>query len=63
MSKVYDGLRGDAFVKAQEVGLDRLWQSGDEDNGIPAGVDLPVKAMKTSVFPLTTREAKERVRQ
>ena len=63
MSKVIDGLRGDAFVIAQKVGLDRLWQSGDEENDIPGGVDLLVKAMKTSVFPLTTHEAKELFRQ
>ena len=25
MSKVVDGLRGDAFIIAKEVGLDRLW--------------------------------------
>ncbi len=28
VSKVVDGLRGDAFVVAQEVGLDRLWRQG-----------------------------------
>ena len=28
MSKVIDGLRGDAFSIAQEVGLENLWQCG-----------------------------------
>jgi len=58
MSKIIDGLRGDAFVIAQEVGLEDRWQSGDADNGIPVVVDILVKAAATSVFPLTTHEAK-----
>ena len=65
MSKVVDGLRGDAFVIAQQVGLENLWQSGSppededgKDNGptsaSPAGVDLLVDAMKKAVFALTS---------
>ena len=35
VSKVVDGLRGDAFIVAQEVGLEHLWNPGaiDPDSG------------------------------
>jgi hypothetical protein len=71
MSKVIDGLRGDAFIIAKEVGLDNLWYTGyyeagtDADgNDYPegtgkAGVDVLIGAIRVSVFPLTTYEAKE----
>ena len=36
MSKVWDGLRGDAFVAAQEVGFDNLCEIAD---GRPRGND------------------------
>ena len=36
MSKVCDGLRGVAFVAAQEVGFDNLFEIVD---GIPRGID------------------------
>ena len=75
-SKIIDGLRGDAFVVAQEVGLDTLWQSGseavvaddeDDDFGpmipLQSGIDKLIDAMKKMVFPLTTHEAKELFRQ
>ena len=29
MSRVVDGLRGDAFVTAKKIGFDKLWQVGD----------------------------------
>ena len=61
MSKVVDGLRGDAFIIAKEVGLDKLWEVGDAF--VDAGVDTLIKAIKESVFPLTTYEAKELFRQ
>jgi hypothetical protein len=61
MSKVVDGLRGDAFVVAKELGLDKIWHPGDVDE--PAGVDVLVKAIKLHVFPQTTYEAKELFRQ
>ena len=37
MSRVVDGLRGEAFITAKEIGTDRLWQPGsaegdDEDD-------------------------------
>ena len=31
MSRVVDGLIDDAFVVAKEVGLDKLWEIGDEE--------------------------------
>ena len=42
MSKVVDGLRGEAFVVAKELGLERIWQPGDEFTD--AGLDVLVKA-------------------
>ena len=30
MSRIIDGLRGEAFIAAKEVGLDRLWHPGGE---------------------------------
>ena len=78
--KVVDGLRGDAFVVAQEVGLEQLWTKETEAAEESAagegeevasefivrstgGIDLLIHAMKRSVFPLTTHEAKELLRQ
>ena len=66
MSRVVDGLRGEAFTIAKEVGLDRLWQPGsfeDADEMIKPGVDILIDAIRSSVFPLTTYEAKELFRQ
>ena len=67
-SKVVDGLRGDAFVVAQEVGFENLWSpqevaidSGDDT--AKAGIEKLIEAMKASVFPLTNHEAKEMFRQ
>ena len=56
VNKVVEGLRGDAFIVAQEVGLDTLWQEVTMDR--PSGMELLIQAMKTSVFPLTTHEAR-----
>ena len=61
-----DGLRGEAFIIAKEVGLDRRWQPGsieDADEMIKPGVDTLIDAIRSSVFPLTTYEAKELFRQ
>ena len=56
MSKVVDGLRGDAFIIAKEVGLDRLWfvggvpddeqwdYAGDWDTTHKPGVDVLIDA-------------------
>ena len=71
MSKVIDGLKGEAFVIAKEVGLDAIWEVGStevvtEDGTTPAitpGVDVLIEAIKRHVFPLTTFEAKELFRQ
>ena len=75
MSKVVDGLRGDAFIIAKEVGLERLWfnggvpneeqyhYDGDWDTTYHAGVDVLIDSIRESVFPLTTYEAKELFRQ
>ena len=59
LSKIVDGLQGDAFTTAKDLGLDKLWQAGTEDLGIEPGVDMLIKAIKAVVFPLTTYEAKE----
>ena len=50
VAKILEGLRGDAFVLAQEGGLGKL-----------AATQL-VAAMRAMVFPVTTHEAKELVR-
>ena len=42
MSKVCDGLRGDAFVAAQEVGFDDLCEIVD---GRPRGIDTLIRHM------------------
>ena len=48
VSKVCDGLRGDAFVAAQEVGLDNLCESLD---GRPSSIDTLINLMRGMVFP------------
>ena len=63
MSKVVDGLRGEAFIIAKELGLTRIWDVGDPELELPAGVDVLIDALKHSVFPMTTYEAKELFRQ
>ena len=60
MSKVCDGLRGDAFAAAQEVGLDNLCEIVD---GTPHGIDTLIRHMREMVFPLTEHESKELFRQ
>ena len=46
--KVCDGLRGDAFVAAQEVGFDNLCEIID---GRPCGIDSLINHMRGMVFP------------
>ena len=48
MSKVFDGLRGDVFVAAQEVGFDNLREIID---GKPCGIDTLINHMRGMVFP------------
>ena len=31
MSKIVDGLRGEAFIAAKDIGVDKLWQTGGEE--------------------------------
>ena len=47
MSKVCDGLRGDAFVAALEVGFDSLCEIVD---GRPRGIDTLIRHMRGVVF-------------
>ena len=47
MSKVCDGLRGDAFVEAQEVGFDNLCEIVD---GRPRGIETLIQHMRGMVF-------------
>ena len=61
MSKIVEGLRGDAFIIARTVGLDALMTEGDE--WCRPGVEVSIEAMRSSVLPLTTHEAKEMFRQ
>ena len=73
VSRITEGLRGDAFIVAQEVGLENLWHEGraavegDLENyaeeRVPSGIELLVDAMREHVFPLTTHEARELFRQ
>ena len=66
MSRVVDGLRGEAFITAKDVGIDRLWQPGSvegDDEDIIPGAKLLIDAIRRSVFPLTTHEAKVLFRQ
>ena len=60
MSKVCDGLRGDAFVAAQEVGFDDLCEIID---GRPSGIEALISHMRETVFPSTEHESKELFRQ
>ena len=53
MSKVCAGLRGDAFVVAQEAGFDNLCEIID---GRPCGVEALVSHMRETVFPSTEYE-------
>ena len=57
MGKIIEGLRGEAFVVAKELGLDALWNSPDDFT--EGGVDNLIRAVKLSVFPNVTHEAKE----
>ena len=50
VSKIVDGLRGDAFVVAQEVCLESLHEHD--------GIQLLSQKMRELVFPMTTQEAK-----
>ena len=49
VSKVVDGLRGDASVAAQEVGFDSLRETVD---GRPRGIDTLIRPMRGMHFSL-----------
>ena len=51
VNKIIEGLRGDAFSIARDMGLERLVQVG--------GLEALVAAIKTHVFPRAQEEAKE----
>ena len=51
MTKVIEALRGDGFVVAQDVGLEKLLS--------PEGTKILIDEMRKMVFPLRTHEAKE----
>ena len=70
VAKVVEGLRGDAFIAAQEVGLTQLWQAPPaEPSDLPSfdvgtnGIELLISKMRTMVFPYSNHEAKELFRQ
>ena len=60
MSKVCDGLRGDAFAAAQEVGFENQCEIID---GRPCGIDTVINQMRRTVLPSTEHESKELFRQ
>ena len=60
MSKVCDGLRGDALVAAQEVGLDSLCNIVD---GTPRGIETLIQHVRGMVFPQTEHVSTEFFRQ
>ena len=60
VSMVCDGLRGDAFIAAEEVGFDSLFEIV---KGTPRGIDTPTRHMREMAFPLTERESEELFRQ
>jgi hypothetical protein len=61
VSKVVEGLRGEVFVVAHEVGLSELWQ--EATGNVPSGITTLISQMKETVFPLATHAAKEIFRQ
>ena len=56
VTKVMEGLRGDAFLMAKDLGLKALM-----DVGPPTGLELLVERIKEHVFPLRSHEARELV--
>ena len=54
VTKVMEGLRGDAFLMAKDLGLNALM-----DVGLPTGLELLVEKIKEHVFPLRSHEARE----
>ena len=73
VSRIVEGLRGDAFIVAQELGKDALSDPGAEARpgtyeteaieARPSGIEQLIEAMRDKVFPLTQHEARELFRQ
>ena len=69
VSRVVEGLRGDAFIVAQELGREALSDPGAEGRpgtfeseaveARPSGIEKLIEAMRDKVFPLTQHEARE----
>ena len=57
MTNVIQGLRGDAVLVAQEIGMDKLNAEGD--SLVSSGLELLIREMKVTVFPQTQNEAKD----
>ena len=57
MTNVIQGLKGDAVLVAQEIGLDKLNAEGD--SLVNSGLELLIREMKAAVFPQTQNEAKD----
>ncbi|OLP90412.1 Phosphoacetylglucosamine mutase [Symbiodinium microadriaticum] len=55
VSKILEGLRGDAFSIARDIGLNRLLQ--------PDGIDHLIEQIRQQAFPLQSEEASELFRQ
>ena len=56
MSKVWNGLRGDALVATREFGFDKWCEIAD---GRPRGIDTLIEHLRGMVFLLTEHECKE----
>ena len=57
MTNVIQGLKGDAVLVAQEIGMDKLNAEGD--SLVSSGLELLIREMKAAVFPQTQNEAKD----
>ena len=55
VSKILEGLRGDAFSIARDIGLNRLLR--------PDGIDHLIEQIRQQAFPLQSEEASELFRQ
>ena len=51
VSKIIEGLRGDAFQVAKDIGLDKLTAAG--------GIDTLIENLRTITFPMKRHEAEE----
>ena len=60
MAHVVEGLKGDAFLIAQAIGMDKLNTEGD--SLVDSGLELLIREMTSAVFPQTQHEAKDMFR-